>query len=386
MTKRQKYDFDRLDKYCKENNVTLLQDYLQQSLNRDSIIDGKCVYENCNNTFEKIFYELEKRGAYCKSCLTNIANEKRKITCLEKYGVENSSQSNEVKNNIISKKFNFNLLQEYCNKNNVYLNENYENIKLHAHYLIKGKCTSNNCYNVFIKKFHKLINTNALCKKCIVIVSKEKRKETNLKILGCENYFQNENIKNKIKESFLLKYGVEHPSQNKEIQNKIKATCLIKYGVLHHSYNKDVQNKIKQTNIMKYGIEHLMKNPDYLENMLKKSHKFKDYILPSGNIIKIQGYENLALNELIINENINESDIITGAKNVPTIWYNDENNKERIHFVDIFIPSQNRCIEVKSTWTFMKEGVLCKQKAAKELGYKYEIWVYDKKGNKICYD
>jgi hypothetical protein len=26
-----------------------------------------------------------------------------------------------------------------------------------------------------------------------------------------------------------------------------------------------------------------------------------------------------------------------------------------------------------------------KQKAAKELGYKYEIWVYDKKGNKTCY-
>jgi hypothetical protein len=42
-----------------------------------------------------------------------------------------------------------------------------------------------------------------------------------------------------------------------------------------------------------------MKNPEYLENMLKKSHKFKDYILPSGNVIKYQGYENFALDELI---------------------------------------------------------------------------------------
>jgi hypothetical protein len=32
----------------------------------------------------------------------------------------------------------------------------------------------------------------------------------------------------------------------------------------------------------------------------------------------------------------------------------------------------------------MRKGV--KQKAAKALGYKYEIWVYDKKGNKTCYD
>ena len=33
----------------------------------------------------------------------------------------------------------------------------------------------------------------------------------------------------------------------------------------------------------------------------------------------------------------------------------------------------------------MKKGV--KQNAAKELGYKYEIWVYDSKKEKIiCYD
>lgn len=53
---------------------------------------------------------------------------------------------------------------------------------------------------------------------------------------------------------------------------------------------------------------------------------------------------------------------------------------------NVNIPSQNKFIEVKSTWTFQKPDVLMKQCAAKELGYKYEIWVYDKKGNKTCYD
>jgi hypothetical protein len=53
--------------------------------------------------------------------------------------------------------------------------------------------------------------------------------------------------------------------------------------------------------------------------------------------------------------------------------------------VDIFIPCQNKCIEVKSTWTFItqKETIFLKQQAAKELGYLYEIWVYDGKGNKV---
>jgi len=84
-------------------------------------------------------------------------------------------------------------------------------------------------------------------------------------------------------------------------------------------------------------------------------------------------------------KNINENHIVTGSNNVPTIWYIDEIGKKHRHYVDIFIPSQNRCIEVKSTWTFQvqKNVVLLKQKAAKELGYLYDIWIYDNKGNKV---
>jgi hypothetical protein len=115
------------------------------------------------------------------------------------------------------------------------------------------------------------------------------------------------------------------------------------------------------------------------------SYYLKEYILPSGITIKIQGYENYALDELLQNENIDELDIITGAKNVPIIWYNDETGKNHRHYVDIYIPLQNKCIEIKSTWTFkkQKEVVFLKQTAAKNLGYLYEIWVYDDKGNKV---
>jgi len=40
---------------------------------------------------------------------------------------------------------------------------------------------------------------------------------------------------------------------------------------------------------------------------------------------------------------------------------------------------------VKSSWTlsYKKSNIFEKQLAAKELGYKYEIWVYDFKGNKV---
>lgn len=48
------------------------------------------------------------------------------------------------------------------------------------------------------------------------------------------------------------------------------------------------------------------------------------------------------------------------------------------HYVDIYIKSQNRCIEVKSTWTFQMEHcyIFEKQTSAKLLGFDYEIWVF----------
>ena len=123
-----------------------------------------------------------------------------------------------------------------------------------------------------------------------------------------------------------------------------------------------------------------------MEKITKHMYKSKEYTYPSGKVIKIQGYENYALNELLQNENVDENDIITGCTNVPTIWYNDINGKKRRHFVDIYIPSQNRCIEVKSTWTAkLHDGnIMLKQKAGKELGYNYKIWIYDKKGIKVA--
>lgn len=69
---------------------------------------------------------------------------------------------------------------------------------------------------------------------------------------------------------------------------------------------------------------------------------------------------------------------------VPEIWYTDKTNKLRRHYVDIYIKSQNRCIEVKSTWTNQeKNNVLAKKQSAINLGYNYEIWIFDRKGNKL---
>jgi hypothetical protein len=74
----------------------------------------------------------------------------------------------------------------------------------------------------------------------------------------------------------------------------------------------------------------------------KNAYKPRFYPLPSGKIIQYQGYENFALDELIKIEIIDEDDIATDRRDVPEIWYKDENGKKHRYYTDILIKSQNR--------------------------------------------
>jgi hypothetical protein len=102
---------------------------------------------------------------------------------------------------------------------------------------------------------------------------------------------------------------------------------------------------------------------------------YKTYISPTGVIHRVQGYEPHALKDLFTT--VSESDIITGCTSVPNINY-IFNNKNRIYYPDIYIKSQNKLIEVKSTWTYISE---IQQNNAKALaclnkGYQFEFWIY----------
>ena len=144
---------------------------------------------------------------------------------------------------------------------------------------------------------------------------------------------------------------------------------------------------MKKTNLEKYGVEYPMQNAEYSEMVSKNSYHSKEYTFPSGKSIQIQGYENYMLDELLQKENILEENIITSRIQVPTIWYLDSGGKKHRYYVDAFIPSQNRMIECKSTWTMKKgiekDNIYLKQQACKDSGYSCEIWVYNSNGEKV---
>lgn len=304
---RLKYDYEMLKNICDDGDVTLLVDYKDKYVTRDTRIIGKCIL--CENSFNKSLNKLHKQRNFgCEICAKILKFERIKNTMIDKYGVEYAAKSEHFK---------------------------------------------------------------------------DKMKSTTLERYGVEHGIQCEEVKSKIRKTNLEKYGFEYGLQNKEVKEKRRLSNLEKYGFENPLQREEIKEKSRKTCLKKYGVEYPSQNNEVYEKINKSSYYIKEYILPSGNIINIQGYEHFALNELL--KNINENDIITGCKNVPTIWYNDESGKKHRHFVDIFIPSQNKCIEVKSTWTLKKQKqiVLLKKMAAKELGYLYEIWVYDNKGNKV---
>jgi predicted nuclease of restriction endonuclease-like RecB superfamily len=102
----------------------------------------------------------------------------------------------------------------------------------------------------------------------------------------------------------------------------------------------------------------------------------------SGKIVKVQGYEHIALDELA--QIYEEEDILVGRSNIPTIDYYI-NDIKHVYFPDFLIKSENKIIEIKSEWTIklIRGNVEEKALATIKAGYKYEIWVYNDKKVKV---
>jgi hypothetical protein len=215
---------------------------------------------------------------------------------------------------------------------------------------------------------------------------------------GISNPYQAKEVKEKIKETMMEKYGVDHNSKlehNKErskeylksedFKNKSKYTINTKYGVDHYSKTQEFKLKLKNTCNEKYGVDHHMQKSEIFEKQQKNSKKYKKYILPSGNYVLIQGYEDKALDFLFSN-GFDEFDIIIRRedieKEIGTLFY-EHKGKNKRYYPDFYIKSLNKIIEVKSTWTLDQNGKLLeedninysKKISCEKLGFNFEFMI-----------
>jgi len=233
----------------------------------------------------------------------------------------------------------------------------------------------------------KYFRSGTRCDECV----REQISVTNLERYGTENVGASEHTKIKSKQTNLEKRGVEHHSQDKECRDRTTKTCIERYGgvgnagTLRQKYMKACKEKYdsdfylhsyNETMMQRYGVIHPVHNAELFAKQLRSAFSTKLYIFPSGREEHIQGYEGKALNELL-ESGIEENDIVVGAEKVPCVWYNDESGVMRKYYPDIYIPSQNRLIEVKSPYTFsLQEDRNYYKFISASRGYKFEAWIY----------
>ena len=164
-----------------------------------------CDYRRITNNFTTKYY--------CKKCKWN----KTKQTNLEKYGVENPFQNEEIKNKI--KKTNLE--------------------KFGVEYPLQ---------NEEIKK---------------------KRRETELEKYGFDHHLKNETILNKLKKTNLERYGNECSLLNDEVRLKTIKTNIERYGVDVPLKNKEIIDKLITTNNSRYDNNSPLQNEDIRKKSLK---------------------------------------------------------------------------------------------------------------------
>lgn len=238
-----------------------------------------------------------------------------------------------------------------------------------------------------------------------------KRIKTVSKVYGCEYVSQNKDTINKqleTKSKIDEKTGKTIQQLNTEAIQKAKEE---KYGDKFYNNSKkisetkqnfsidknnEINEKRRKTNLEVYGVENTFHLPNVFTKTRKGNASIKMFTLPSGKIIKIRGYEPTAITELLTRYNENElvicdeTDIMKCG--IPVFEYKNVHGNINKYYPDIFIPKENKIIEVKSRWwydAYNREGYESriknnnrKRQACLDKNYKFEFWIYETDNSK----
>jgi len=290
------FNYNFLDYFCKNNNISLLKNYSNENITRETRIEGKCLTNNCLNHFNKSFRQLVKVNSYCESCSKSNALQKRNENIDEII-----KKRQETRKNKDGGKYNKFLLNSLVNKYNIELLTDYSNIKLNCRSIIEGKCINfKECSNNFSKRFDAFELYNGYCNECSLKVGNlkknneeinNKRKNTMLERYGSECIFTTEKFKENQKNNFdvrqekciatsLEKYGKPHHLQNENVKLKMKNTIIEKYGVENYSQTKEFNEKYKETSQKNWGTDYPAQNEKIFAKTIKSAYTKKNYVLP----------------------------------------------------------------------------------------------------------
>lgn len=229
--------------FCKKNTMMV------QMSNYTAIMEksGSYVCKECAQLKKKITFDSHYGKGHENEYIA--LTERKKQTCLERYGVENPFQSKEIQDK--AKRTN---LERYgCE--NVFSNEE-----------VKEKIKQTYLQDYGVESVGQVDEYRL------------KREQTCLEKYGVTNPAKNKNIQAKAKNTCIERYGVDCTTKSDKIKSKIQNTLIERYGTKNIMELPSVKNKIKQTNIERYGVDNPMKCPEIREKLTKtlcnnKTHK-----------------------------------------------------------------------------------------------------------------
>lgn len=228
--------------------------------------------------------------------------------------------------------------------------------------------------------------------------------------LAAETPEKKQQRKDKCKETCLDRFGVEFSGQSDQQKEKSKKTKFERYGDEYYNNSTmisvtnlakpreekdEINEKRRLTNLDMHGVENCCLIPGNSSKSNTGNAKIKDYTLPSGQVIGVRGYEPNALDTLL--ESYQESDILLhddySEYQIQVFSYTSDKGRIAKYYPDMYIPSENRIIEIKSQWWWDGNGKtdekyttrlannLRKRQAVIDAGYNYEVWLYNSKTN-----
>lgn len=198
-----------------------------------------------------------------------------------------------------------------------------------------------------------------------------------------------ETLKEKVESHGFTLLTQECEYQNNKMKLKLLCVCGKPYESVLSDIVRDKNcedckiKKFETTCMERYGVRNVSQDPTIFERIISRSYLRKNYVMPSGKIAIIQGYEGYAIGDLL-REKVEEDDIIFG-KDIPRFNYIDDQGIYRTYHPDLFVKSQNRIIEVKSDYTYLLAVRTNELKFRKviESGYTLRVMIYGEKGSTI---
>jgi hypothetical protein len=204
----------------------------------------------------------------------------------------------------------------------------------------------------------------------------DKARQTHLRNHGKENPFSTEEVKNMIKQTNIERYGYENVSHNSQVKLKKEKTLLKNYGVRNPQQSSTIRKKTQETCLLKYGTIYPLQNSEIARKTFQHGVQKRNYILPSGKMVKLAGYEAFVLDELL-QTGLQERDFDFQFEKLTPVWYLDPSGKKRRYYPDFFVPRLNWIIEVKSIYTYEKERAtnLAKFRECRAQGFAFNLLI-----------